>query len=53
MTIEILENLKIKYTDKREYFKAIDFPIIASDYEEMITTIDQVIEHLKNTSTSN
>jgi hypothetical protein len=50
MTIETLEKLKTKYSDKRDYFKNLDFSVIAADFDDMVLTITEMIAYLQNDS---
>ena len=53
MSIEYLENLKEKYTEQYEYFNTMGFNHLASDYREMISAIDQMIDYIKKVSEEN
>ncbi len=52
MTVEHLETLKTKYTAKRDYFKKLDFNNLASDFDEMVKAVEQMIEYVKGTANS-
>ena len=45
--MEDYTNLLEKMKSKKQYFENIDFKIIASDYDEMITAIEKLIEELQ------
>ena len=44
MTVEKLEELKVKYNDKYNYFKGISFDKLAADFKEMAEIIEQYIQ---------
>ena len=47
MTLEDLEKQKEKYRKKMQYFLAIGFDSIASDFQKMIELIDEMEDYIK------
>ena len=47
MTLEYLEEQKDRYQKRAEYFSAMDFSHLASDFRDMVDLIGQMEEYIK------
>ena len=50
MTLEYLEEQKFKYQQKQEYFNNIGFDRLAEDFKDVVTLIEDMINHLNATN---
>ena len=49
MTLEYLEEQKLKYQQRQAYFKSIGFDILANDFKDVVTLIEDMVNHINNT----
>lgn len=47
MTLEYLTEQKTNYQDKADYFKGIEFDILAAEFQGMVDLIGKMEEHIK------
>ena len=47
MTLEYLNEQKIKYLQKTEYFKKIGFDILAEDFQGIVDLINEMENYIK------
>jgi hypothetical protein len=47
MTLEYLAEQKIKYQDKADYFKSIEFDNLAADFQGMVDLIGEMEDYIK------
>ena len=47
MTLEYLAEQKTKYQDRADYFKSIEFDILATEFQGVVDLIGKMEEHIK------
>lgn len=47
MTVEVLNNKRAAYQQKAEYFKNINFDILAADFQGIVDLIDEMENYIK------
>lgn len=47
MTLEYLAEQKAKYQDKSDYFKSIEFDILATEFQDVVDLIGKMEEYIK------
>ena len=47
MTIELLNEQKIKYQQKSKYFKNIGFDVLATDFQGVVNLISEMENYIK------
>ena len=47
MTLEYLNEQKMKYQSKTEYFKKIEFESLATDFQDIVDLIDKMENYIK------
>ena len=47
MTLDFLNEQKMKYQQKQEYFQKLGFDILASDFKEVVDLISEMEKYIK------
>ena len=47
MTLEYLNEQKIKYQQKQNYFKKVEFNVLAADFQEIVDLIGEMENYIK------
>lgn len=50
MTKEYLAEQKVKYQERRDYFKKLGFDVLVSDFQGMIDLIEEMEKHMEESA---
>lgn len=53
MTKEYLAEQKVKYQERRDYYKKLGFDVLASEFQGVVDLIEEMDKHMEENTTQN